>query len=145
VEMEALVAANVAALTVYDMLKAFDRAMVVGPTSLREKTGGRSGDFRAASVAGAGPAGPVAPPPAATGAGDLPLGAANAERLCDIREAELSVEEVLRRVKHPQAGAVALFIGDVRDHNAGLKITLLEYEAYVSMAVREMRRIIDEL
>ena len=45
VEMEALTAASVAALTVYDMLKAFDRGMELGPTRLVEKSGGRSGDF----------------------------------------------------------------------------------------------------
>jgi len=46
VEMEALTAASVAALTVYDMLKAFDRSMVIGPTRLTQKSGGRSGDYR---------------------------------------------------------------------------------------------------
>jgi cyclic pyranopterin monophosphate synthase len=46
VEMEALTAASVAALTVYDMLKAFDRGMQIGPTRLLEKSGGRSGDFK---------------------------------------------------------------------------------------------------
>jgi cyclic pyranopterin phosphate synthase len=46
VEMEALVAASVAALTVYDMLKAVDRAMVIGPVRLLEKRGGRSGLYR---------------------------------------------------------------------------------------------------
>jgi cyclic pyranopterin phosphate synthase len=46
VEMEALVAATASALTVYDMLKAFDRAMEIGPSRLLEKSGGRSGDFR---------------------------------------------------------------------------------------------------
>lgn len=45
VEMEALVAASVAALTIYDMLKSLDRAMVIGPTLLVAKSGGRSGDF----------------------------------------------------------------------------------------------------
>jgi cyclic pyranopterin monophosphate synthase len=45
VEMEALTAASVAALTVYDMLKAFDRAMEIGPTRLTKKSGGRSGDY----------------------------------------------------------------------------------------------------
>jgi cyclic pyranopterin monophosphate synthase len=47
VEMEALTAASVAALTVYDMLKAFDRGMVIGPTRLLHKSGGRTGDYRA--------------------------------------------------------------------------------------------------
>lgn len=46
VEMEALVAASVAALTLYDMLKAVDRAMVIGPVRLLEKRGGRSGHYR---------------------------------------------------------------------------------------------------
>ncbi len=46
VEMEALVAVSVAALTLYDMLKAVDRAMVIGPIRLREKRGGRSGTYR---------------------------------------------------------------------------------------------------
>jgi len=46
VEMEALVAVSAAALTLYDMLKAVDRAMVIGPIQLREKRGGRSGEYR---------------------------------------------------------------------------------------------------
>jgi molybdenum cofactor biosynthesis protein MoaC len=46
VEMEALVAGSAAALTVYDMLKSFDRAMEIGPTRVEEKSGGRSGDYR---------------------------------------------------------------------------------------------------
>jgi cyclic pyranopterin phosphate synthase len=45
VEMEAMVAASVAALTVYDMLKAVDRSMVIGPTALLRKSGGKSGEF----------------------------------------------------------------------------------------------------
>jgi cyclic pyranopterin phosphate synthase len=45
VEMEALMAASVALLTVYDMAKAIDRAMVIGDISLAEKTGGVRGDF----------------------------------------------------------------------------------------------------
>lgn len=43
VEMEALVGASIAALTVYDMLKSVDRTMVVGPSRVLEKSGGRSG------------------------------------------------------------------------------------------------------
>ncbi|HEX4335336.1 MAG TPA: cyclic pyranopterin monophosphate synthase MoaC [Polyangiaceae bacterium] len=45
VEMESLVAVSVAALTIYDMLKSVDRAIVIGPTRLIEKSGGRSGSF----------------------------------------------------------------------------------------------------
>jgi len=46
VEMEALTAVTVAALTLYDMLKAVDRGMVMGEFALWEKRGGRSGDYR---------------------------------------------------------------------------------------------------
>ncbi|MCA9247589.1 MAG: cyclic pyranopterin monophosphate synthase MoaC, partial [Planctomycetales bacterium] len=45
VEMEALTAASVAALTIYDMCKAVDRAMAVERIQLEEKSGGRSGHF----------------------------------------------------------------------------------------------------
>lgn len=48
VEMEALTAASVASLTIYDMAKAVDRAMTIGPTRLLSKSGGKSGDWRAA-------------------------------------------------------------------------------------------------
>lgn len=46
VEMEALTAASVCALTVYDMCKAVDKGMVIGKTYLLEKTGGKNGDFK---------------------------------------------------------------------------------------------------
>ena len=46
VEMEALVAVAAAALTLYDMLKAVDRSMVIGAIRLLEKRGGRSGHYR---------------------------------------------------------------------------------------------------
>jgi cyclic pyranopterin phosphate synthase len=48
VEMEALTAVSVACLTIYDMLKAADKAMTIGDIRLIEKTGGRSGTYRAA-------------------------------------------------------------------------------------------------
>lgn len=46
VEMEALTAASVAALTVYDMTKALDKGIEIQDVYLLEKTGGKSGDFR---------------------------------------------------------------------------------------------------
>ncbi|MBI4828038.1 MAG: cyclic pyranopterin monophosphate synthase MoaC [Nitrospinae bacterium] len=45
VEMEALTAVSVAALTVYDMLKAVDKGMVIGEIELLEKSGGKSGHY----------------------------------------------------------------------------------------------------
>jgi len=46
VEMEALTAASAAALTIYDMVKAVDRGMVIGEIRLEQKSGGRSGDWQ---------------------------------------------------------------------------------------------------
>jgi len=46
VEMEALTAVSVGLLTIYDMLKAIDKGMVIGPIQLEEKSGGKSGDFK---------------------------------------------------------------------------------------------------
>jgi cyclic pyranopterin phosphate synthase len=51
VEMEALTACSVAALTIYDMCKSADKTMVIGEVALWEKTGGRSGSFRRAADA----------------------------------------------------------------------------------------------
>ena len=50
VEMEALTAVSVACLTLYDMLKAVDKDMVIGDIKLLEKTGGKSGDYLRASL-----------------------------------------------------------------------------------------------
>lgn len=47
VEMEAMTAVSVALLTIYDMAKAIDKAMVIGDIRLLSKTGGKSGDYRA--------------------------------------------------------------------------------------------------
>lgn len=49
VEMEALTAVSAAALTLYDMLKAVDKTMVINDIHLLEKTGGRSGNFKHSS------------------------------------------------------------------------------------------------
>jgi cyclic pyranopterin phosphate synthase len=52
VEMEALTAVSVAALTVYDMCKGIDRAIEIGSVRLEEKSGGRSGHFQRAEASG---------------------------------------------------------------------------------------------
>jgi len=60
-------------------------------------------------------------------------------------DGELSLDRAMRAVHHAGAGAVATFVGTVRDVNEGHAVTLLEYEAYVSMACAEMARIRDEI
>lgn len=50
IEMEVLTAASIGALTLYDMLKRYDPAMVIGPVRLLEKTGGKHGHWRAPAL-----------------------------------------------------------------------------------------------
>jgi molybdopterin synthase catalytic subunit len=63
----------------------------------------------------------------------------------EIRDTPLSVDEALASVRHPGAGGLAVFVGAVRDENAGREVTRLEYSAYTSMATREMERIVAEI
>jgi molybdenum cofactor biosynthesis protein MoaC len=123
VEMEAMVAASVAALTVYDMIKSADRWATIEQVRLEEKRGGKSGVVRGRERA-------------SEGASDL---------LVALREAPLNVDEARLHVEHPGAGATCVFVGTVRDTNEGRAVVALEYEAYPSMALAEMRRIAEEL
>lgn len=50
VEMEALTAVSIAALTIYDMCKAVDKGMVIDQVRLMEKSGGKSGDYRREAI-----------------------------------------------------------------------------------------------
>ena len=65
--------------------------------------------------------------------------------LVALRDGPLSTDEAIAAVRHPGAGAVCVFLGEVRDHNDGRPVVRLEYEAYASMALAEMTRIVDEL
>jgi cyclic pyranopterin phosphate synthase len=62
VEMEALVATSIACLTIYDMCKAIEKGMRIEGVRLLEKTGGKSGPWRAESAAPKTPPAPEAPP-----------------------------------------------------------------------------------
>lgn len=57
----------------------------------------------------------------------------------------LSLDAVVTLVSHAGAGAVVTFVGAVRNENEGHAVTLLEYEAYESMARAEMGRIVAEI
>lgn len=65
--------------------------------------------------------------------------------LFEIRERELSVAEVIAAVTRPEAGGISVFVGTVRGDNDGQAVTLLEYQAYASMAAKEMARIGGEI
>ncbi len=62
-----------------------------------------------------------------------------------LRDTPLSVDEVIASVRRPDAGALSVFLGTVRDHNDGHPVVKLEYEAYASMALAEMSRIVAEI
>lgn len=62
-----------------------------------------------------------------------------------VTDEPLSLDSALAAVQQAGIGGVALFVGTVRDHNAGQPVTLLEYHAYASMAEKEMQRLADEI
>jgi molybdopterin synthase catalytic subunit len=65
--------------------------------------------------------------------------------LTAIRDERLSLDELTAHVAHPGAGAIATFVGVVRDHNDGRRVTLLEYHAYRTMAETELAAIAAEI
>ena len=53
----------------------------------------------------------------------------------------IDVNELVRFVTDPEAGAIATFIGTTRNHNEGRRVIGLDYEGYADMAVKELERI----
>jgi molybdopterin synthase catalytic subunit len=67
------------------------------------------------------------------------------ERVPRIRTEAIGLDECVRAVSHSGAGAVVTFLGVVRAENEGHAVTLLEYEAYGTMAELELARIEQEI
>jgi molybdopterin synthase catalytic subunit len=65
--------------------------------------------------------------------------------LVRVQNEPLSLDECHAAVSGSDKGGICLFVGTVRDHNQGLKVHGLEYEAYTSMAEREMKAIVAEI
>jgi molybdopterin synthase catalytic subunit len=65
-------------------------------------------------------------------------------RLLAIRDAPLSVDEVLAAVSDPAAGGVVLFVGTVRDHDGGRLVTALEYSAHPA-AIDQLRAVAEKV
>lgn len=63
----------------------------------------------------------------------------------EIHDRPLSLDHALRCVQHPSAGGVCMFIGVVRDHADGQAVARLDYEAHVTLANKEMDRILHGL
>ena len=62
-----------------------------------------------------------------------------------ITEEKIDVSQLIAEVTEPRAGAIATFIGTVREITHGKKTLYLEYEAYVEMAEKKLRQIGDEI
>jgi molybdopterin synthase catalytic subunit len=73
---------------------------------------------------------------------DAPPGTAAQVRLADLREAPLSVDEVLVAVSEASVGGVTLFVGTVRDHDAARSVTALDYTAHPT-ALDRLRDVLD--
>lgn len=65
--------------------------------------------------------------------------------LADVRDVPLSIDEVYRAVQHARAGGVCLFVGVVRDHAEGKAVARLEYEAHPTLAIPELRRVLEQV
>ena len=61
-----------------------------------------------------------------------------------VTSAPLALEAVVRAVDGPGTGAVATFLGLVRDHNQGRRVLFLDYEAYAPLAEKALALIVDE-
>lgn len=62
----------------------------------------------------------------------------------DLVAEPIRLDPLLDAVRHPDAGAVVLFLGTVREHSRGRRVQRLEYEAYETLARTEMQRIAAE-
>ena len=61
-----------------------------------------------------------------------------------VTRAAIDLEALRHRAQHPQAGAVLIFCGDIRNHSEGRSVVFLEYEAHERMALRQIDRIVEE-
>ncbi|MDR5709472.1 MAG: molybdenum cofactor biosynthesis protein MoaE [Armatimonadota bacterium] len=75
----------------------------------------------------------------------IPPVSGGADAFVDLTEMPIPVEDLLRRVQHPHAGAVVLFLGTVRQNTRGQQVLHLDYEAYGALARKEMLRIAEEI
>lgn len=64
--------------------------------------------------------------------------------LFEITADPLDAERLLQRVSSPEAGAIALFLGVVRNNSRGRRVLYLEYDAYPEMATQVMRQLAEE-
>ncbi len=63
---------------------------------------------------------------------------------CSIVREVIDLEALRLRVQHPQAGAVLIFYGDIRNHSQQQEVSYLEYEAHESMALKQISQVVEE-
>ena len=86
-------------------------------------------------------------PPVSGGAeksSQSPQSTQSSETWVELVQQAIDVNALLKKVSHPKAGAVVLFLGTVRDNDRGRHVKFLEYEAYQPMALKEMNRVVEE-
>jgi molybdopterin converting factor subunit 1 len=80
-------------------------------------------------------------PPVSGGSGAHPD---PGEGLFEVTDEPLDPQRIVERVRKDESGAVAVFLGVVRDNNMGRRVLYLEYDAYPEMATRVMRQLAEE-
>ncbi len=73
-----------------------------------------------------------------------PLAGGAPEQIAEVTEAPIDPLRLYRAVARPEAGAVVIFVGTVRDHDGDEAVERLDYEAHPEMAERELRRVLAE-
>jgi molybdopterin synthase catalytic subunit len=73
-----------------------------------------------------------------------PVSGGSGDGLFRVTHEAMNADDLVKLVRRDEAGAVALFYGDVRNHSEGRSVERLEYEAHESMALRKMREVAAE-
>ena len=63
---------------------------------------------------------------------------------CSIVREVIDLEAMRLRAQHPQAGAVLIFYGDIRNHSQQREVSYLEYEAHERMALKQISQVVEE-
>lgn len=74
-----------------------------------------------------------------------PVAGGSGVALAEIRETELSIDELFRAVRHTDAGGVCVFVGTIRSHANGQAVARLTYEAHPALAPKDLRRVLEEI
>ncbi len=80
----------------------------------------------------------------APGSSESSQSSRSASTWIELVDGAIDIAALLKRTGHPEAGAVVLFLGTVRDNSRSRHVQFLEYEAYQPMALKEMRRVAEE-